>query len=142
MAKDRGEDDSVSGGIVLACLVVSLSDLLRKKARSNRMEFHDLTRKALEVQDLYRDLNAREGHRHWTAAEYMQGFVGDVGDLAKLIMARNSFRHNSDIDSRLGHELADCLWSIIILASELDIDLEANFLATMEKLNRHIDADK
>jgi NTP pyrophosphatase (non-canonical NTP hydrolase) len=42
----------------------------------------------------------------------------------------------------LGHELADCLWSIIILASELDIDLEANFLATMEKLNRHIDADK
>jgi len=102
------------------------------------MEFSDLTRKALDVQRLYHAANARNGHHQWTTAEYMQGFVGDVGDLAKLIMARNNFRHVDDLDRKLGHELADCLWSIIVLASELHIDLEAEFLATMDDLHQRL----
>ena len=71
----------------------------------------------------------------------MQSLVGDVGDLAKLIMARNGFRHNGDIGAKLGHELADCRWSLIIFASEMDIDLDAHFLATMEKLSHRMNAD-
>lgn len=102
------------------------------------MELGDLTQRALEIQRLYHASNAQGGNRPWTAAEYMQGFVGDVGDLAKLVMARNDFRHVDDVDEKLGHELADCLWSILVLASELHIDLEATFLETMDELNQRL----
>ena len=40
----------------------------------------------------------------------------------------------------LGHELADCLWSILILAEKYGIDLTAEFHRTMAELERHITA--
>ncbi|HVL23449.1 MAG TPA: hypothetical protein VM450_05150 [Thermomicrobiales bacterium] len=98
------------------------------------MEFSALVERALSVQSAYRLRNERDGHGRWTAAEYMQGLVGDTGDLAKLIMARNGFRSIDDVDTRIGHELADCLWSLIVIAHELDIDLESAFLGTMDGL--------
>jgi len=40
----------------------------------------------------------------------------------------------------LAHELADCLWSVMTLARLYDVDLEASFLATMDELERGIEA--
>lgn len=60
--------------------------------------------------------------------------VGDVGDLSKLIMAKNNQRNIPDLDAKLAHELADCLWSTIALADELNIDLEGAFVETMNAL--------
>ena len=40
----------------------------------------------------------------------------------------------------LGHELADCLWSVLILAHKYDIDLAAEFERTMTELEAHITA--
>ena len=40
----------------------------------------------------------------------------------------------ADHDSRLAHELSDCLWSILVLAQLYDVDLEKEFLATMNAL--------
>lgn len=100
------------------------------------MEFKDLIEKARNLKAAYALLNRTEGAKKWGTNEYMQGFVGDVGDLSKLIMAKKGFRfdQNSKIDEKLAHELADCLWSIITLADELDVDLEAEFIKTMNKL--------
>jgi len=56
----------------------------------------------------------------------------------KLVMAKEGFRAHNNIDKKLAHELADCLWSIIILADELSIDLESEFLTTMEELQKRI----
>ena len=39
---------------------------------------------------------------------------------------------------KLEHELADCLWSVIILADLHEIDLEKSFVATMDELQRQI----
>jgi NTP pyrophosphatase (non-canonical NTP hydrolase) len=99
------------------------------------MEFSALVNRATSIQAAYRARNERDGHARWTAAEYMQGFVGEVGDLAKLVMARNGFRNLDDVESRLGHELADCLWSLVVIADELGFDLEAEFLQTMDDLD-------
>jgi NTP pyrophosphatase (non-canonical NTP hydrolase) len=66
------------------------------------------------------------------------GFVGDVGDLAKLVMAESGVRHIPGAKEKLAHELADCLWSILVLADTFDVDLEQAFLQTMDDLEQHI----
>src|SRR5690606_41720128 len=67
----------------------------------------------------YDNQNADVGLPRWTAAEYMQGFVGDVGSLAKLVMIHNGVREGEATTERLAHELADCLWRSEEHTSEL-----------------------
>ena len=101
------------------------------------MEFKDILKKAKEIKERYASQNKKLGHEKWRAQDYYQGFVGDVGDLGKLIMAKNNLRHYKQQDKKLAHELSDCLWSILVLADELDINLEKEFLkaklSTLEK---------
>jgi NTP pyrophosphatase (non-canonical NTP hydrolase) len=96
----------------------------------------DLTERAVRVHDLYDELNLRVRGRTWTREEFMLGFVGDVGDLAKLVMAAEGAR--TIRDGSLEHELADCLWSVLILAHKYGIDLRASFDRTMDDLEAHI----
>ena len=98
------------------------------------MEFSALQSRAKEIKEHYRVLNQKHGAPHWGIAEYMQGFMGDVGDLAKLVMARERLRTIENADEKLKHELADCLWSLMAIADEAGIDLEKEFLKTMAVL--------
>jgi NTP pyrophosphatase (non-canonical NTP hydrolase) len=70
------------------------------------------------------------------------GFVGDVGDWLKLVMAHSSIRAIPDADKKLAHELADCLWSVLVLAELYQIDLERAFLQTMDELEQHLAAQR
>ncbi len=76
------------------------------------MEFHEIVNRATEIRELYRRLESRRHGRPWTTEEIGLGFVGDVGDLAKLLQAQES-----------------------------DIDLESEFLRTMDELHRQVSAD-
>jgi NTP pyrophosphatase (non-canonical NTP hydrolase) len=69
--------------------------------------------------------------RRWTAEEIMLGFVGDVGDLAKLVQGKAGVRPTPDLDEKVAHELADCLWCVFTLADEYGVDLEWSFSETM-----------
>lgn len=101
------------------------------------MEFKALVKKALMVGRKYDELNASRGVS-WDTQNLMSGFVGDVGDLSKLIMAKYNLREIDDVDKKLAHELADCLWSIIMIADKLDINLEAEFENTMNELENRL----
>lgn len=68
----------------------------------------------------------------------MLGFVGDVGDLAKLVMAEEGAREMPGGREALEHELADCLWSVLILAYRYDVNLGAAFERTMDELDQAI----
>lgn len=68
----------------------------------------------------------------------MQGFVGDVGDLMKLVMAKSGVRTIPDTDRKLAHELSDCLWSVLVLARLYDVDLEKEFLRTMDEIEARV----
>lgn len=98
------------------------------------MELKELIKKAKEIKERYASLNKKQ----WGVAEYTQGFVGDVGDLMKLIMTKEGFREIENIDEKLKHELSDCLWSILIIADELGIDLETEFMKNMDKLKKRL----
>jgi NTP pyrophosphatase (non-canonical NTP hydrolase) len=106
------------------------------------MEFNQLLQRAIEVRKQYSDLEKVRYGNAWSNVEMALGFVGDVGDLAKLVMARSGIREIPEVDEKLAHELADCLWSVMVLAHVHSVDLEAAFLKTMDDIEQHIAAQK
>ncbi|MFD6987908.1 MazG nucleotide pyrophosphohydrolase domain-containing protein [Streptomyces sp. NPDC059943] len=103
------------------------------------MELHELQARALRIHDLYDELNRHARGRVWTRKEFMLGFVGDVGDLAKLVMAEEGARPGGG-RAALEHELADCLWSVLILAHRYGVDLDHAFRRTMDELDTSVRA--
>ena len=102
------------------------------------MNYRELEESALQLNALYEKLEIKLYGRAWTTEELALGFVGDLGDLAKLIQANAGIRHIDDFKSKLGHELSDCLWSVIVLANKCGIDLEAEFSRNIEGLMEHV----
>lgn len=102
------------------------------------MEFNQLLAISRDIRDSYAELNRRKGKNPWELAEHLQGLVGDVGDLVKLGLAKNNFRDDKDVDRRLRHELADCLYALLVIAHELNIDLEKEFIINMEYLRQKL----
>lgn len=102
-------------------------------------DLKDLMKRAEEIRLKYEELNARNGQEAWRIRDYAMGFVGDVGDLMKIVMAKENLRDMQDVDGRLGHELADCLWSLLIIANYYGIDLENEFHGTMEYISDKIE---
>jgi len=47
------------------------------------MKLSDLEKSALQLNELYEQLEIKRYGRIWTTGELALGFVGDVGDLAK-----------------------------------------------------------
>lgn len=96
------------------------------------MDLERLRRRAREVKQHNLKLQLEHSGRAWTTAETALGFVGDVGNLARLIMMREGLRPSEDdLAARIEHELADCLWSILTLADELEVDIQQAFQRTM-----------
>ncbi|WP_330237279.1 nucleotide pyrophosphohydrolase [Streptomyces sp. NBC_00566] len=104
------------------------------------MALEEFRRRAERVRYLYDQLNLCERGRVWTNEEFALGFVGDVGDLAKLVMAEEGARDVPGGRAALEHELADCLWSVLVLADRYDIDLGLAFHRTMTELETAINA--
>ncbi|HEU4914685.1 MAG TPA: hypothetical protein VFT16_04785 [Candidatus Saccharimonadales bacterium] len=102
------------------------------------MKFEDALKRAVEIRNKYDELNAQRGIA-WNEQNLMSGFVGDVGDLSKIIMAKHGLRSMDDVDAKLAHELSDCLWSVLVLADKYKIDLAAEFQKTMDELDERID---
>lgn len=102
------------------------------------MELRELTARALAVREMYAALETERYGRSWTREEVAAGFVGDVGDLMKLVMSESGIRSINDSKEKLAHELADCLWCVLVLSKLYDVDLEEAFLKTMDEIEDHI----
>ena len=105
------------------------------------MDFTDIEKAALQLNELYEQLETKRYGRIWTTEELALGFVGDVGDLAKLIQANAGVRTIDDCKAKLGHELSDCLWSIIVLANKCGIDLEAEFFRNTREICAYVSGE-
>ncbi len=105
------------------------------------MEFQKIIDRAMHVRWQYEAKEKQQYGSAWTSEEVALGFVGDVGDLAKLIMAENGRRNIANSKEKLEHELSDCLWSVIVLSRLHDIDLESSFMRTMDELEEHLSAN-
>lgn len=105
------------------------------------MDIKELSKRALEIRQKYAEFEKKKTGREWSNLNLMEGFVGDIGDLMKLVMAKEGVRKIDDVDEKLAHELADCLWCVLVLAEKYEIDIEMSFLNTMDQLDRRIDED-
>lgn len=104
------------------------------------MQFEDLVIKALEIKDVYGKYEEKTYGKRWTKENTAEGFIGDVGDLMKLVLAKQGVRQMEEVDKKIAHELSDCLWSIIVLAQFYDVDLESSFLQNMDELKSFIES--
>ena len=105
------------------------------------MNFSDLEKSALQLNELYEQLEVKRWGRAWTTQELALGFMGDVGDLAKLIQANAGIRDIDDCKAKLGHELSDCLWSILVLANKCGIDLQTEFVKNTRELSEYVSGE-
>lgn len=103
------------------------------------MELSESLQRVKKIKQAYNVLNRVEGYKTWSANEYLQAFQGDVGDLAKLVLARRGYTFSQkDVETKLARELADCLWSILVLADELNVDIEYELQKTLNRLEEKI----
>lgn len=101
-----------------------------------------MTERAKEIRAMYADFEIKKTGKEWTTAQIAQGFAGDVGDLMKLVMAKEGLRDDvENLDEKLKHELSDCLWCVMILADKFNINLEEAFSDNMNALEKRIKND-
>ena len=102
------------------------------------MELQKLVNRAM---DLRRQYERKETELYGSPAmdeDIAQGFLGDVNNLIKLIMAENGKRTIANSKEKLESQLAHCLWSVIVLAKMHNIELEQSFMETMDRLETHL----
>ena len=102
------------------------------------MELSALQARALEIREHYAAYERRTFGAPWSVSDLALGLVGDIGDLAKLVQAREGVREVDDAQAALEHELADVLWSLLVIARRLEVDLEAAFVRTMDELEHRL----
>ena len=98
------------------------------------MYLRDARERAMQIREQFARYEKQTYGRLWSRQEIALGFMGDVGDLMKLIQAHEGVRNIPDAKNKIAHELADCLWSILVLAHLFDVDIEAAFTKTMDEL--------
>lgn len=98
------------------------------------MNLNELTQKALHIKSLYAHYEKEKSYKEWTAEETYQGLVSDVGDLGRLVLAKEGFREVNDIDAHMSHELAEILWATLLLAEQYNVNLEQAFIDEMKRL--------
>lgn len=102
------------------------------------MTFQEIQARALEIRAEYQIYEEKTYGKCWTREQIAQGFVGDVGDLMKLVLAKSGVRDIEEADEKIAHELSDCLWSVIVLANKYNVDLENAFTKTMDRLESRV----
>jgi len=105
------------------------------------MDFQSIINRARTVRAMYAEFEVARCGKEWSTGQIFQGFVGDVGDLSKLISAKEGIRSTTYVDNKLAHEFADCLWCLIVLADRLGINLERAFLEGMTTLEARINSE-
>jgi len=99
------------------------------------MELQTLGDRAMEIRARYAAFEKARSGKEWTPSELMEGFVVDVGELMRLVMAKSGNRDVDNVDEKLAHELSDCLWCVLVLSRLYGVDLEQAFLKTMDDLD-------
>ena len=111
---------------------------LRRIAYNKRMNLHELTEKVLHIEALYAERKKETSAKQWTAEETYAGMVSDMGDLGRLVLAKEGFREMPDTEKNLPHELAELLYAILLLANRYNIDLSKAFLDEIARLQQRL----
>jgi NTP pyrophosphatase (non-canonical NTP hydrolase) len=102
------------------------------------MDFQEITKRAMQVRGLYEEKEKELYGSPRTSEEIALGFAGDASNLEKLIGAENGKRKILNSRAMLEHQLANCLWSVVVLSNIYGVDLEKSFFIEMDRLETHL----
>lgn len=105
------------------------------------MKLQDISHEALRIKKLYAKYEKKKFGRKWKKEEMFTGLVSDIGDLSRLILAKEGMMNIDHLKERMEHEISECLWGILVLANEYDIDVEDAFTRNMKALEKRIKND-
>jgi NTP pyrophosphatase (non-canonical NTP hydrolase) len=88
------------------------------------MELAELQKLGDIIDQAYIKSGKERGYGERTPLVYTGFLMTDIGELVEQIMAKEKYRDGEDIDKKIEHELADCLWAILMLAKHLNVDME------------------
>ncbi len=91
------------------------------------MELSELTELGNIIDQEYIRSGQEKGYNSRTPLIYAGFLMTDFGELVEQIMAKEKFRDGQDVDKKIEHELADCLWAILMIAKHLNVDLETAY---------------
>lgn len=98
------------------------------------MNLTKIYQRYLQIKQLYYESDMKRNGHEWPRQEFVRAFAGDVGALIKLTMGKDGLRDIENVDQKLGEEIADCLYSVFIIAEKYDVDLEKAFMSSMDML--------
>jgi len=103
------------------------------------MDLTAATDRARHIRDLYKQLEERLHGSAWTPQEVMLGYVYDIGELSRLVMAsQDRWMHEGDLPQELEGKLSECLWWVLVLADRLGVDITKAFTAKMDALDAQL----
>jgi NTP pyrophosphatase (non-canonical NTP hydrolase) len=101
-----------------------------------KIDFTDATDRARHIRELFKQLEERLHGAAWTPQEVMLGYVYDIGELGRLVMATEGrWAHKGDLPRELEDKLSECLWWVLVLADRLGVDITTAFTAKMNDLD-------
>lgn len=103
---------------------------------AKKVDFTAASARARHVRELYKQLEQRLHGSAWTPQEVMLGYLYDVGELGRLVMAaEDRWLHKGDLPRELEDKLSECLWWVLVLADRLGVDITKAFTAKMNDLD-------
>ena len=99
----------------------------------------------VEMQDMYREIVKRFNKielQDWKAEGAMIELSKQVGELAKQVMVKEKYYaltgEVTDVDERLGNEMADVIAQVMRLADYYGVDLEKAFIEARADEDRYL----
>lgn len=106
------------------------------------MNLKDVVELSTQSRNAYALFEKEEYGRVWTDEEIYTSLVSDIGDLGRLVLAKEGVESVIELPERLKHEIGECLWGIAVLAGSYGVDLEEAFRSQLEHVkNMNSQAD-
>lgn len=102
------------------------------------MNLQEIIEKSLESRALYEIYEKEHFGRIRTPEEIYTTLVSDVGDLGRLVLAREQMGDIDNLDQKLKHELAECLINICVFSKKYNINLEEAFLLEIKEIEKKV----
>ncbi len=105
----------------------------------NQTDFSIAVERSIRIRKLYHELEKRKHGGPWTNQEDVIGFVYDVGELGRMVMAAEGrWVHPGDLPKDLADKLSECLWWLFVLSDRLGVDLTSAFSSKMAELENSL----
>lgn len=105
------------------------------------MELNKISDEAVRIKKLYAEYEKNKFGRKWNREEMFIGMVSDIGDLSRLVLAKEGMIKTENIQEKVEHEVSDLLWGVLVLANEYGINAEEVFLKNMKLFEERIKKD-